>query len=360
MEQQAKIYVAGHRGMVGSAIVRKLQADGFHNVIVRAHAELDLRRQGDVEAFFTAERPEYVFLAAAKVGGIVANNTYKAEFLYDNLMIAANVIEQAWRNGAKKLVNLGSSCIYPKFARQPIAESELLTGELEPTNEPYAVAKIAALKLCRYYREQYGFDALSLMPTNLYGTNDNYNLETSHVLPALVRKMFLAKALRENDVEFLRRDASLSPLGFGFDSEARAAQNTDEFASVLEQAGITADAVTVWGSGLVRREFLHADDVASAAVFFMERYTAAEAGEIVNIGSGRDLPIVELAERIRRAVGFAGELVFDRSKPDGTPRKALDVSRASALGWSSRISLEEGLARVITDYAALRCAATTI
>ncbi len=340
--------------MVGSAIVRRLQGAGYHHLVVRAHAELDLRRQQDVEQFFAEERPEFVFLAAAKVGGIIANNTYKAAFLYDNLMIAANVIEQSYRSGVKKLVNLGSSCIYPKLAQQPLSEDQLLTGELESTNEPYAIAKIAALKLCRYYREQYGFEALSLMPTNLYGRNDNYNLETSHVLPALVRKMFLGKALREGNLGFLRNDFALAPVGYGLDDEAGAATMLDDYAKVLEKIGITADAVTVWGSGMVRREFLHADDVADAAVYFMENITAAEAGEIINIGSGRDMPIIELAERIRRAAGFDGTLHFDRSKPDGTPRKVLDVTRAAALGWQSRTTLETGLESVIAGYVAAR------
>lgn len=346
--------MAGHRGMVGSAIVQRLQRAGYENLLLRTHAELDLCRQQEVEHFFATERPEFVFLAAAKVGGIIANDTYKAEFLYDNLMIAANVIEQSFRSGVKKLVNLGSSCIYPKLARQPITEDLLLSGELESTNEPYAIAKIAALKLCRYYREQYGFEGLSLMPTNLYGRNDNYNLETSHVLPALVRKMFLAAALRKRNLDFLQKDITLASIGYGLDSEARSATSVDEYAAVLERIGITPDAVTVWGSGRVRREFLHADDVADAAVYFMQNISAAEAGEIVNIGSGRDMPIIELAERIRRTVGFEGELLFDRSKPDGTPRKVLDVTRAAMLGWKNSISLENGLETVIADYAAAR------
>lgn len=340
--------------MVGSAIVRHLQHAGYENLVLRSHAELDLCRQQEVEHFFVTERPEFVFLAAAKVGGIIANDTYKAEFLYNNLMIASNVIEQSFRSGVKKLVNLGSSCIYPKLARQPITEDLLLSGELESTNEPYAIAKIAALKLCRYYREQYGFEALSLMPTNLYGQNDNYNLETSHVLPALIRKMFLAAALRDGNIDFLQKDIALAPVGYGLDGAARAAISLDEYTVVMEKIGVTPDAVTVWGSGMVRREFLHADDVADAAVYFMQNIPASEAGEIVNIGSGRDMPIIELAERIRRAVGFEGELVFDRSKPDGTPRKVLDVTRAATLGWKNQITLEEGLESVIRDYAAAR------
>ncbi|GAB1430605.1 GDP-L-fucose synthase [Ignavibacteria bacterium] len=354
MDLNAKIYVAGHRGLVGSAIERRLQQVGYRNIITQTHTELDLRNQSDVAAFFKHERPDYVLLAAAKVGGIIANNTYKAEFLYDNLMIASNVIEQSYKYGVTKLINLGSSCIYPKFAAQPIPESALLGGELESTNEPYAIAKIAALKLCRYYHEQYGFNAISLMPTNLYGSNDNYNLETSHVLPALIRKMFLGKALREGNVNFLRKDISLVSLGYGCDDAARNAETITEIAAVLEKSGITSDAVTLWGSGLIRREFLHADDIADAAVFFLENHTAEDIGEILNIGTGRDLPIVELAERIRRAVGFEGKLEFDRSKPDGTPRKVLDVSRAAALGWQYKTSLEEGLDRVIKEYAQAR------
>lgn len=304
MEKTAKIYIAGHTGMVGSALLRRLQAAGFEHFVLRSSAELDLRQQSAVQEFFHREKPEYVFLAAAKVGGIAANNTYRAEFLYDNLMIEANVIHAAWQNGVRKLLFLGSSCIYPKMAPQPLREDYLLTGPLEPTNEPYAVAKIAGIKLCDAYRAQYGCHFISVMPTNLYGPNDNYHPENSHVLPALIRKFHEAK-----------RDG--------------------------------APFVTLWGTGSPRREFLHVDDLADACYFLMERYD--EPG-FVNIGVGEDLPILELAQLIRRIVGFNGEIRHDLSKPDGTPRKLMDVSKLSALGWKARIGLEDGIRQVYREY----------
>jgi len=284
--------------MVGSAIVRSLGKDGFSNLVLRASTELDLRNQADVEQFFVAERPEYVFLAAARVGGIEANNTRRAEFIYDNLAIQTNVLHAAWRNGTKKLAFLGSSCVYPREAPQPINENCLLTGPLEPTNEPYAIAKIAGIAMAQAYRQQYGFNAICLMPTNLYGPNDNYDLESSHVLPALLRKFHEAK----------KRGAG---------------------------------EVSVWGSGRPRREFLHVDDLADAALYLMQHY---DAGEIVNVGVGHDIAISELAELIADVVGYSGRLVFDPAKPDGTPRKLLDVSRLTNLGWSARIGLRDGIA----------------
>ncbi|MEW6169419.1 MAG: GDP-L-fucose synthase [Pseudomonadota bacterium] len=298
MDANAPIYVAGHAGLAGSAIVRALQAAGYRNLLLRRHAELDLTRQADVEAFFERERPEYVFLAAAKVGGIHANDTYPAEFIRDNLAIQTHVIHAAWKSGVRKLLFLGSSCIYPKMAPQPMPESCLLTGPLEPTNEWYAVAKIAGIKMCQAYRRQYGFDAISLMPTNLYGPGDNFNLENSHVLPALIRKFHEAK---------LRNDPQ----------------------------------VVMWGTGTPRREFLHVDDLGAAAVFLMQRYSGED---IVNVGVGEDVTIRELAETICDVVGYRGEIVQDLSKPDGTPRKLMDVSRLSALGWKARIGLREGIA----------------
>jgi GDP-L-fucose synthase len=306
MDKNAKIYVAGHRGMVGSAIVRGLQAQGHHNLVQRTHAELDLRNQGAVAAFFAAEQPDYVFLAAAKVGGILANNTYRAEFIYDNLMIQNNVVHHAWLNGVKKLLFLGSSCIYPKYADQPMNEDQLLTGILEPTNEPYAIAKIAGIKLCDAYRAQYGCDFISVMPTNLYGPNDNYDLMGSHVLPAMLRKFV----------------------------EAR-------------RAG--APQVTLWGDGSPFREFLHVDDMAAACLHLMEHY--AEAG-LVNIGTGVDISIRDLAETIRTATGYAGEIVWDSSKPNGTPRKLMDVSKLHRLGFRHRIDLAEGIALTLADFEA--------
>lgn len=304
MQKNAKVYIAGHRGMVGSAIHRKLQSEGFTNFVFRTSAELDLRNQQAVNDFFAAEKPEYVFLAAAKVGGIIANDTYRAEFLYDNLMIEANVIHTAHIHGVKKLMFLGSSCIYPKMAPQPLKEDYLLTGLLEPTNEPYAIAKIAGIKLCDAYRSQYGSNFISVMPTNLYGPNDNYHPENSHVLPAMIRRFHEAK---------LRGDTS----------------------------------VTIWGTGSPRREFLHADDLADACYFLMQTYD--EPG-LVNIGVGEDISILELAQLVRKIVGFEGEILHDLSKPDGTPRKLMDVSKLHALGWRAKIDLEEGIGRVYSVY----------
>jgi GDP-L-fucose synthase len=297
MDKDSRIFVAGHKGLVGSAIVRELQRGGYHNLVLREHAQLDLTRQQDVARFFEEQRPEYAFLAAAKVGGILANRDYPADFIRDNLLIQLNVIDAAWRSGVKKLEFLGSSCIYPKLAPQPIKEEYLLTGPLEGTNQAYAVAKIAGIRMAQAYQEQYGFGAISLMPTNLYGPDDNFDLQSSHVIPALVRKFHEAKISRSAEI-------------------------------------------VIWGSGEPRREFLHVDDLAGAAVYFMLEY---DQPEIVNIGSGTDLTIRELAELIAGIVGFSGRLVFDASKPDGTPRKLLDVSRAKAAGWQSRIPLDEGI-----------------
>ena len=297
MNPDSAIFVAGHRGLVGSAIVRRLAAGGFGNLVLRDRQELDLTRQDAVERFFAASRPEYVFLAAAKVGGILANNSYPAQFLQDNLVIQSNLIDAAWRNGTRKLLFLGSSCIYPKHAPQPMPEECLLTGPLEPTNEWYAIAKIAGLKMCQAYRRQYGFDAISAMPTNLYGPGDNFSLQNSHVLPALLRKIHAAK-------------------------EAGAAE------------------VEVWGTGTPRREFLHVDDLADACLFLMQNY---QGESWVNVGWGRDETIAELAHTIRRVVGFEGSLRFDTSKPDGTPRKLLDTRRLTELGWVPRIGLEAGI-----------------
>jgi GDP-L-fucose synthase len=305
MDKQAKIYVAGHRGMAGSAIVRKLRSEGFDNIVSRTSRELDLRHQQSVADFFAAERPEYVFLAAAKVGGIMANNIYRAEFLHDNLMIQTNVIHQAHVHGVRKLLFLGSSCIYPKLAPQPLTEDSLLTGLLEPTNEPYAIAKIAGIKMCEAYRDQYGSNFISAMPTNLYGPNDNYDLQGSHVLPALIRRFWEAK-----------RDARPS--------------------------------VTLWGDGSPLREFMHVDDMAAACVHLMLHY---DGKLFVNVGTGSDLPIRELAELIRREVGFVGEIEWDTTKPNGTPRKLMNVSRLLAMGFTPAISLEEGIRRTVADFA---------
>ena len=303
MEKSAKIYVAGHRGMVGSAIVRKLKNEGYLNLILKTSGEFDLRNQSEVNAFFENEQPDYVFLAAAKVGGIHANNCYRAEFLYDNLMIEANVIEAAYRNQVKKLLFLGSSCIYPKMAPQPLKEEYLLTGPLEPTNEPYAIAKIAGIKLCETYRNQYGVNYISAMPTNLYGPNDNYDLQNSHVLPALLRKFHTAK------VEGL-------------------------------------PSVEVWGTGAPKREFLHVDDLADACFFLIQNYNGES---LVNVGCGEDISIKDLALLIKKVVGYKGELKFDTSKPDGTPRKLLDMSKLYSMGWKHQIELEDGIRSVYDD-----------
>lgn len=298
-----KIYVAGHRGMVGSAIVRRLQKDGFINIITRTSKELDLRNQQAVADFFVTEKPDHVILAAAKVGGIVANNTYRANFIYENILIQSNVIHHSYLNGVKKLMFLGSSCIYPKMAPQPLKEEYLLTGLLEETNEPYAIAKIAGIKMCDAYRSQYGCNFISVMPTNLYGPNDNYDLKNSHVLPALIRKFHTAKKENASNVE-------------------------------------------IWGTGSPMREFLHADDLADACFFLMQNYN--EAG-LVNIGVGEDITIKELALLVKKIVGFEGELKFDASKPDGTPRKLMDVSKIHAFGWKHNINLEEGIASVYAE-----------
>jgi len=304
VQKEAKIYVAGHRGMVGSAILRGLKAHGYTNVVVRTSDELDLRNQQAVERFFAKEHPDYVFLAAARVGGIHANNTYRADFLYDNLAIQTNVIHQAYVHGVRKLLFLGSSCIYPKFAPQPIPEEALLTGLLEPTNEPYAIAKIAGIKLCEAYRAQYGCEFISVMPSNLYGYNDNYHPDNAHVLPALIRRFHEAKV------------------------------------SGLEE-------VVVWGSGTPLREFLFADDLAEACIFLMQQYDAATP---INVGSGEEISIRELAELIKSVTGYTGRLVFDPSKPDGTPRKLMDVRKIHALGWHHSTTLPDGIQLAYEDF----------
>ena len=304
MEQTAKIYIAGHRGMVGSAIERKLKEEGYNNIVKRTSAELDLRNQQAVNNFFELEKPDYVILAAAKVGGIYANNTYRAEFIYDNLMIEANIIHAAYLNKVTKLLYLGSSCIYPKMAPQPLKEEYLLSGYLEPTNQPYAIAKIAGIELCESYRAQYGCNFISAMPTNLYGTNDNYHPENSHVLPALIRKVVLAK--KNND-----------------------------------------STVTIWGSGTPKREFLHVDDLADACYFLLQNYN--EQG-LVNIGCGKDVSIKELADLIFAEVGYEGKLVCDNTKPDGTLRKLMDISKINELGWKASINLGDGIFRTIKEF----------
>jgi GDP-L-fucose synthase len=422
MQVDSKIYVAGHTGLVGSAILRALKNNGYKNIITKDFQALDLRSQAQVEYFFQENRPEYVFLAAARVGGIWANSMQKADFIYDNLMISTNVIHAAYEFGVKKLLNLGSSCIYPKNALQPLKEEYLLSGSLEETNEAYAIAKIAALKLCRYFNEQYGTNFISVMPTNLYGPNDNFNLETAHVLPAMIRKFHLAKLLANKDFKNIRLDLkrfggydrmilrqsqddpsiqfasqitpSLRPLlatagtqdercqspargecarSARIDASAialqerrlepsplgrRAESNLAEIESIsdleiqdlLAKFGITAQALSLWGTGEVYREFLHVDDLAQVLIFLINNCDYKDLGECINIGVGMDLKISELAQIIKNAVRFTGAIKFDHASSDGTPRKLLDVSRISKLGWSAKISLESGIKNTYEWY----------
>ncbi|MBE0644934.1 MAG: GDP-L-fucose synthase [Bacteroidetes bacterium] len=347
MNKTDKIYIAGHTGMVGSAIWRRLEAEGFVNLLGRSLNELDLTRQADVEAFFHAERPDYVFVAAARVGGIYANNVYRAEFIYQNLAIQNNVIHSAHLHGVKKLLFLGSSCIYPKHAPQPMQEEHLLTGELEQTNEPYAIAKIAGLKMCESYKRQYGDNFISAMPTNLYGYNDNFDLKNSHVLPALIRKFHLAKLLRSNNIQGLERDIAAKPFNTENTKNTKNTEHTKGLLEELAASGVSGDAVEVWGTGAPKREFLNVDDCASAVVFMMENY---DGEGHLNVGTGEDLSIRELAEMVKSVVGFEGELRFNPEYPDGTPRKLMDVSRLKGLGWEPRISLEEGIRQTYDWY----------
>lgn len=340
-----KVYIAGHRGLVGSAILRNLEKKDGADIIFRTSRELDLRRQTDTESFFEEERPDQVYLAAAKVGGILANSTYKADFIYDNMAIALNTIHAAYKSGVKKLLNLGSSCIYPRLAPQPIKEEHLLTGILESTNEPYALAKIAAIKLCRYYNEQYGTKFISVMPTNLFGPSDNFNLETSHVLPALIRKFHLAKLLRMEDFEGIEKDIKTYPLGFGMEFA-----DEKSIEVILKGLGITKDYVLLWGSGEPYREFLYVDDLANACIFLMENHEYKDIGELVNIGMGEDIRIKDLAILVKELVGFNGEIKHDLSKPDGTPRKLLDISKIKSLGWKPETGLRDGIKNTYEWY----------
>ncbi len=362
--KDSKIFVAGGTGMVGSAIIRKLIEGGYSNIVSNFHNRVprinnsvaerfyrvDLTNQQETEMFFERERPEYVFLAAAKVGGILANNTYKADFIYQNLAIAVNVIHAAYKYKVKKLLNLGSSCIYPKLAPQPMKEEFLLTGSLEPTNEPYAIAKIAALKLCRYFNEQYGTNFISVMPTNLYGPGDNFDLLSSHVLPALIRKFHLAKCLENDDWEAIRLDLNFNPL-----DKIDGTASEDVILKSLEKHGIKKGTVTIWGSGEVYREFLYVDDLAEACKFLMENVEAENMREIspdyfVNVGTGEDLKIKDLALLVKNIVGFKGEIAYDTSKPDGTPRKLLDVNKINRLGWKHKTKLEDGIKKTYEWY----------
>ena len=345
MEKNSKIYLAGHRGLVGSAILENLKRKGFYNIVTRTHKQLDLSNQIAVIEFFEEEKPEYVILAAAKVGGIVANNVYRADFIYENMMIQNNVIHQSYIHKVKKLLFLGSTCIYPKNAAQPMKEEYLLTDTLEYTNEPYAIAKIAGIKMCESYNIQYETNFISVMPTNLYGPNDNFDLEKSHVLPALIRKIYLAKLLTESRFDMILKDLQVDDL--------------EDAKTYLNDFGVSKNSVEIWGSGLPKREFLWSEDMADACVFIMENrdfkdtYVKGEK-EIrnthINIGTGKDISIKELAEIVKRVIGFKGDLIFNKDKPDGTMRKLTDVSKLNKLGWKHTVDLEEGIKRVFEWY----------
>jgi GDP-L-fucose synthase len=356
MNKDSRIFIAGHKGMVGSAILRNLQDKGYLNFILRTSGELDLTNQSQTEAFFEAERPEYVIDAAAKVGGIIANDTYRAQFIYENLMIQNNIIHFSYKYGVKKLLFLGSSCIYPKFAPQPMKEEHLLTGTLEPTNEPYAIAKIAGIKMCESYYRQYGCNFISVMPTNLYGPNDNFDLQNSHVLPALIRRIHLAKCLMDNDWDSISKDLSKNPIGV-----VNGRSKRDSISKILTEQGISRGSkrdsisVTIWGTGAPMREFMHADDMAAACIHLMENLDAPTLYDDfglthVNIGVGEDLSILDLARIISGIVGYEGETRFDTSKPDGTPRKLMDNSLLKKLGYRHSIDLETGISEVYKQY----------
>jgi len=362
----SKILVCGGTGLVGGNLVKKLIEKNHTEIHATYHSKkpansnkviwhrVDLRRQEETERLFNELRPDHVYLASAKVGGILANNTYKAEFIYDNISIATNVIHSAYQFGVKKLLNLGSSCIYPRHAPQPMKEEHLLTGLLEQTNEPYAIAKISAIKLVRYYNEQYGTNFFSVMPTNLYGPGDNFNLETSHVLPSLIRKFHIAKLLSLKDMKGVHDDLKKYPIGFGFDKEVDFS-NEKSFENILSRIGITGDFVTLWGSGNVYREFLFIEDLASACIYLMEKFNASDIKNLspdyfVNIGTGEDITIKELALLIKQITGFKGEIKFDSSKPDGTPKKLLNITKIKQLGWHPKTTLEEGIKKTYEWY----------
>ena len=354
MKLNSKIYIAGHRGLVGSAIFENLKAKGYSNLLFRTHAELDLTNQNEVKIFFEVEKPDFVILAAAKVGGIVANNKYRADFIYENIMIQNNVIHQSYLQGVKKLLFLGSTCIYPKNTDQPMVEESLLTSELEYTNEPYAIAKIAGIKMCESYNLQYGTNFVSVMPTNLYGPNDNFDLEKSHVLPALIRKIHLGKCLRQNEWNSIKSDLDKNPIE-GIKSDSNKEQITD----ILSKYGVNEDSIEIWGSGKPKREFLWSEDMADACVYLLENRDFSdtfdsENTEIrnthINIGTGVDISIKELAEEIKSIIGYKGNFVFNSSKPDGTMQKLTDVSKLNGLGWKHKVSLEKGVEKMYAWY----------
>lgn len=349
MDKHAKIYVAGHKGLVGSAILRRLIQSGYEKLLVRNSKELDLTNQEQVSTFFAQERPEYVFLCAAKVGGIIANSSYPGEFIYKNIMIGANIIHAAYTHGVKKLLNMGSSCIYPRLAPQPMKEEMLLTGPLEPTNEGYALAKISAIKLCSCYNRQYGTNFIFVMPTNQYGVGDNFNMETAHLLPMVLRRFHLAKLLAERKFDAIRADLRRYPLGWKLDENISNADDS-ELEEILSKVGAYRDHVVMWGDGSVYRELMCSDDLADACVYLMENKNADDIGEFVNITWGKDIRLRELFEMVKKVVGFDGNINYDTSKPNGMPRKVMDAERITSLGWKPKIPLEKGLVDFYTWY----------
>jgi GDP-L-fucose synthase len=347
MKKNSKIYIAGHKGLVGKLLIGKLQGSGYDNLIYKTFKELDLRRQEDVEEFFEKEKPEYVFMAAAKTGGILANNTYRGEFIYDNIMISANVINSAYMYGVKKLLNIGSACVYPKSADQPLREEYLLTDTLEPTIEPYAIAKISAIKLCKYYNEQHGTNFISAIPINLYGPGDKFDLETGHVVPSLIRKFYLAKLLSERKYSNIVKD--LKKNG-NYSNQNISSPDIEMIISDLARYGIFSDSVAIWGTGNSYREFLYAEDLVEALLFLMKNCDFEQVGEIVNIGTGHDMRIKKVAEIIKSVVGFTGEISFDTSKPEGPPRKLMETEKLNSIGWTAKTTLEEGINKTYAWY----------
>lgn len=349
MEKNSKIFLTGAHGMVGSAIKRKLTEEGYTNVLCPSSQELNLINQAETEAFFKENQPEYVFLAAAKVGGVLANSTYKADFIYNNLMISTNVIHFAYEYNAKRLLNLASSCVYPRDAKQPIKEETMLSNYPEETVEPYSIAKIAAIKQCSFYNFQYKTDFISLIPVNLFGFNDNFDLETSHLIPALIRKMILAKALMEDDFDLILKDIKLHKLGFGLDAKIKT-KNKIAIMDALRSIGIFADEIEFWGTGMAKREFMYSDDVADACLFFMSNVPAKQGGDFINIGSGKELSVKQTIGIIAEILGYTGKIEFNPLKPEGVSRKLLDSKKANDLGWKYKTEFEDGLKKVIANY----------
>ena len=352
LDRNAKIYIAGHNGLVGSALLRRFQKEGFTNIVTRSSKELNLINQADVERFFEEEKPDYVLLAAAKVGGILANSTYPADFIYQNIMISTNVIHTAYKFGVKKLLNLGSSCIYPRIVPDKMAEDCLLTAPLEKTNEAYALAKIAAIKLCHYYNKQYGTNFISLMPTNQYGIGDNFNMETAHLLPMIMRRFHLAKLLANGNFEAIKKDLKRYKLGNNLD-DSFDYNNKEEVEKILNKLGAFKDHVVLWGDGSVFREMMSSDDLADASFYLMENKDADEIGELVNVTDGTDIQLKELFVMVKDIVGFEGEITYDKSKPNGTPRKLMDATKIKALGWSPKIDLKQGISDTYNWYCSL-------